>query len=62
MDPNNTDWFDRIIDAAMLSFLDDFEAEFGRLPSEIEKHLWMRGFIDACTLLETAMTRSGMWK
>jgi hypothetical protein len=43
-----------IIDVCMLEFLDDFEDEFGRLPSQIEKSLWMRGFIDACKSIQEA--------
>lgn len=47
----------QILDICMLSFLDDFEDEFGHLPSDLEKHLWMRGFIDACEAIQKA-TRS----
>lgn len=54
---NQDDQLNRILDASMLTFLDEFEAEFGKLPSELEKHLWMRGFIDACQAIQQA-TRS----
>lgn len=45
----------KIIDASLLLFLDEFEAEFGRLPDEKEKGLWMRGFIDSCIAIAHAV-------
>lgn len=47
----------KILDQYMLLFLDDYEDEFGRLPNEIEKNLWMRGFIDACQAIHHALSR-----
>ena len=47
----------KILDQYMLLFLDDYEDEFGRLPNEIEKNLWMRGFIDACQAIHYALSR-----
>lgn len=49
----------KILDQYMLLFLDDYEAEFGHLPNEIEKNLWMRGFIDACQAIHEALVRTG---
>lgn len=49
------DQLNKIIDSSMLLFLDEFEAEFGRLPNEIEKGLWMRGFIDSCIAIGAAV-------
>jgi hypothetical protein len=51
----NSESFNKIIDDSMLLFLDDFEAEAGRLPNEIEKNIWMRGFIDACESITLAV-------
>ena len=54
--------FNRIIDQSMLLFLDDFEAEAGRLPNEIEKNIWMRGFIDACESIARAVKERQGWE
>lgn len=53
----NTEELNRILDQYMLLFLDDYEAEFGQLPDEIQKNLWMRGFIDACHAIHEALSR-----
>lgn len=47
----------KILDLYMLEFLDDFEAEFGRLPTPMEKGLWMRGFVNACQAIQEATLR-----
>ena len=58
---NNSESFNKIIDQSMLLFLDDFEAEAGRLPNEIEKNIWMRGFIDACESIARAVREREEW-
>lgn len=58
----NSEEFNKIIDQSMLLFLDDFEAEAGRLPNEIEKNIWMRGFIDACESITLAMKERQGWE
>lgn len=44
-----------VLDLYMLAFLDDYEEEMGRLPNELEKVLWTRGFIDACRAIEESI-------
>jgi hypothetical protein len=58
----NSESFNKIIDDSMLLFLDDFEAEAGRLPNEIEKNIWMRGFIDACEFITLAVKERYGWE
>lgn len=50
----NSDRLNSILDDHMLSFLDDYEEEFGHLPTEIEKNIWIRGFVNACEAISQA--------
>lgn len=47
----------KILDLYTLEFLDDFEDEFDRLPTPMEKSLWMRGFVNACQAIQEATLR-----
>lgn len=51
----NSELVDRLLDYKILIFLDEFEAEFGKLPSELQKAIWCRGFVDACEAIIAAM-------
>lgn len=44
-----------MIDKYFLSFLDDFEKTFQRLPSTLENNIWKMGFVDACEALYETM-------
>lgn len=46
----------KIIDQYLLAFLDDFEEAFGRLPDEIEKSLWMAGFVDGMSAVKKVLS------
>ena len=52
---NLTEEMNKIIDQYLLAFLDDFEEAFGRLPDEIEKSLWMAGFVDGMYAVQKAL-------
>jgi hypothetical protein len=49
----------RVLDAYLLSFLDDYEYEFGKLPSKEEQSIWTRGFIDGCLALTQSLVFKG---
>lgn len=57
----NNDLVDRLLDTKILLFLDEFEEEFGRLPSELEKAIWIRGFVDSCEAITFAMKEKERW-
>ena len=46
----------KVIDQYLLTFLDDFEEAFGKLPNEIEKSLWMAGFVDGMSAVKQVLS------
>lgn len=44
-----------ILDKYMLDFLDVFQEEMERLPTDEERRIWMSGFIAGCMSIEEAV-------
>lgn len=49
------DRMNKIIDQYSLRILDEYEAEYGRLPNDIELTMWRIGFIDGVTAIGEAL-------
>ena len=52
----NKDAMSSIIDKYSLGFLDGFEEAYGRLPNDLERSIWMHGYIDGCKSIEEALS------
>jgi len=50
------DKMEAILDKHMLDFLDGFQDNFGRLPTDDERRIWMSGFVSGCMSIEEAVT------
>lgn len=45
----------KIIDKYMLAFIDEYEAAFNELPSELIRNVWMAGFVDGCSAIDEGL-------
>lgn len=46
---------DKIIDQYSLRILDEYEAEYGKLPTDIELAMWRIGFVDGVSAIGEAL-------
>lgn len=58
----NTEQIDKIIDRYALRFLDEFEEDMGKLPTDLELAIWRVGVIDGIEATQAALLYMAMEK